>query len=210
MTSPRAAGALVAEALAFAERIGHGLTLWTRQHGDEDLDDAAARAGFADLGTSPEMVIEDPIHVVWPGPPAGTETRLIRDAAGLSRLIEVNGAAFADLEADPAVWQAAYPDLSSITGDDVVGVLAATADGIGGAGVGYLHGGVGELIHVGTHPAFRRKGIATAVTLALSQELCRRGADLLSLQATPFGEPVYRRLGFREIGSYRWWRSPGG
>ena len=38
-----------------------------------------------------------------------------------------------------------------LTGDVVVGVLAATADGIGGAGVGYLYGGVGELIYVGTH-----------------------------------------------------------
>ena len=92
----------------------------------------------------------------------------------------------------------------------MVGVLAGTADGVGAAGVGYLHDGVGELIHIGTHPRFRRKGLGTAVTLALSEELCRRGADLLSLQAAPLGEPVYRRLGFRVIGGYRWWLVPGG
>ena len=203
------AGATVAESLAFAGELGHGITLWTRE-GESDLDAAATAAGFRDLGASPEMVVESPALVVWPAPPAGTGTHIVRDGPGLARLLEVERAAFADLDADPEVWTAAYPSFDAICGDDVVGILGATADGVGGAGVGYLHDGVGELIHIGTHPAFRRKGLATAVTIALAEELCRQGADLLSLQATPFGAPVYRRLGFREIGAYRWWLSPAG
>jgi predicted GNAT family acetyltransferase len=27
-------------------------------------------------------------------------------------------------------------------------------------------------------------------------------------QATSMGEPIYRRLGFEEIGRYRWWIAP--
>jgi ribosomal protein S18 acetylase RimI-like enzyme len=203
------AGALVEEALAFGATLGHGLMLWSRSSGDDDLEAAATAAGFRHVESTPEMVIEHPMDVVWPGAPAGTETRIVRDEAGLAALIAVVQAAFTDLGADPAVWPAAYPDLAAIASDDVVGVLAGTADGVGGAGVGYLHDGVGELVHIGTHPAHRHKGIGTAVTLALSEELCRRGADLLSLQAAPMGEPIYRRLGFREIGDYRWWLSPG-
>ena len=156
------------------------------------------------------MVVESPALVVWPAPPAGTETRIVREDAGLARLIEVEQAAFLGVGADPAAWTAAYPSLDAVTGDDVVAVLAGTPDGVGAAGVGYLHDGVGELIHIGTHPGFRRKGLATAVTIALAEELCRRGADLLSLQATQAGEPVYRPIGFRAIGGYRWWVSPEG
>jgi ribosomal protein S18 acetylase RimI-like enzyme len=199
---------LVAEALAFAGELGHGITLWTRGQGDADLEAAAAEARFREAAAFPQMVVEAPSLVVWPGPPPGTQTGIVREDAGLARLLEVTEAAFAELDAHPAVWRVAYPDLDAITGDDVVGVLGATDDGIGAAGVGYLHGGVGELIHIGTHPEFRRKGLGTAVTIALAEELIRRGADLLSLQAAPLGEPVYRRLGFREIGEYRMWLSP--
>jgi predicted GNAT family acetyltransferase len=71
--------------------------------------------------------------------------------------------------------------------------------------MGYLHDGVGELIHIGTHPRQRGRGLGTTVAVAVAEGLLRRGADVLSLQATPMGAPIYRRLGFSEIGRYRWW-----
>ena len=131
-----------------------------------------------------------------------------RDEAGLRRLLEVERVAFLELDADPAAWSAAYPSLDAITGEDVVGILGGDGDGVGAAGVGYLHDGVGELIHIGTHPGFRRKGLATAVTVALAEELCRRGATCCRSRRRRSGSPCTAGSGFREIGTYRWWLSP--
>jgi predicted acetyltransferase len=62
-----------------------------------------------------------------------------------------------------------------------------------------LHAEVAGIFAVATLAEARRRGIGTALTLVPLLEARRRGYRVSTLQATPMGFPVYRRLGFREV-----------
>lgn len=68
--------------------------------------------------------------------------------------------------------------------------------------------GVAGIFNVGVVPEARRRGIGAAVTAAA----CRLARDLgcrhAVLNATPAGEPVYRRLGFASLGEGQTWYLP--
>jgi GNAT superfamily N-acetyltransferase len=65
--------------------------------------------------------------------------------------------------------------------------------------------GVGGIGWVGTLPEEFGRGYGRAVTEAVIAEGFRRGACFMNLQASPMGEPMYRRMGFTTPTHYRWW-----
>jgi ribosomal protein S18 acetylase RimI-like enzyme len=66
----------------------------------------------------------------------------------------------------------------------------------------FVADGAAGLYDVAARPSHRRQGVGTAVVRAALSEAVRRGCDLAGLQASPEGLPVYRRLGFRECGTF--------
>jgi GNAT superfamily N-acetyltransferase len=64
-------------------------------------------------------------------------------------------------------------------------------------------GGVGFLGWVASRTEARGHGLAAACTASATNHALRDGADAVSLQASPMGEELYRRLGFEEIFAYR-------
>lgn len=97
----------------------------------------------------------------------------------------------------PAAATAATADLHAfvgrIDGEPVATALAAVAPDALSIGA------------VTTLPAWRRRGIGAAVTAAAVAAAPDRPA---TLTATPLGEPVYRRLGFRTVGTSATWHRP--
>jgi ribosomal protein S18 acetylase RimI-like enzyme len=63
----------------------------------------------------------------------------------------------------------------------------------------FFGGGVAGIYHVSTAPAYRRRGLGSAITTAALAEAHRRGYSVAILHATAAGYPVYRRLGFDEV-----------
>jgi GNAT superfamily N-acetyltransferase len=49
-----------------------------------------------------------------------------------------------------------------------------------------------------TEPAYRRRGLAKAVFVAILEWLEARGVKNIELHATPWGEPLYRSFGFKD------------
>ena len=69
--------------------------------------------------------------------------------------------------------------------------------------------GVAGIIAVATHPDWRGRGFGRALTAAAIEAGRQAGFDTASLMASDMGQPVYRRLGFEEVGRVRFLRWPG-
>jgi GNAT superfamily N-acetyltransferase len=70
----------------------------------------------------------------------------------------------------------------------------------------FLGGGSAGLYHLGTIAAARGRGVGAAITLAPLRDARARGYRVATLQATPMGYNLYRRVGFVEycrLGMYR-------
>jgi GNAT superfamily N-acetyltransferase len=68
----------------------------------------------------------------------------------------------------------------------------------------YMAHEVGGIGWVATRPDEFRRGYGRAITWAVIAEGLQRGARFMNLQASPMGEPMYRRMGFSTPTHYRW------
>lgn len=62
----------------------------------------------------------------------------------------------------------------------------------------FVHGNIGTVFNVYTTPEHRRRGLASKVMSALVADARARGLDLVELNATDEGYPLYRSLGFED------------
>ncbi|MGI5127911.1 GNAT family N-acetyltransferase [Pseudonocardia sp. CA-107938] len=69
----------------------------------------------------------------------------------------------------------------------------------------HRHGSDCGVYAVGTHPAWRRRGIGSALVEHVLAEARRAGARTASLQSTPMGLSLYTALGFTAVGRYEEW-----
>ncbi len=73
---------------------------------------------------------------------------------------------------------------------------AGTVRGTSGASV---YAREARVVFVNTHPDWRGRGIATALTAHALREARQAGAEQATLDATDLGRPVYTRLGFESV-----------
>jgi ribosomal protein S18 acetylase RimI-like enzyme len=72
------------------------------------------------------------------------------------------------------------------------------------AALAILSHGIAGIYWVGTLESHRRRGLGEACTRAVGNAAFARGAAAVVLQASRQGEPVYLRMGYREITRYVW------
>ena len=145
-----------------------------------------------------------------PAQPPDFEIRRVTTEASLYDFYRASRAGFADAEsasADspagedltkafvPSVACALDPDMAYFVGY-VEGKAAATA-GL------CRFGSIAEIIGISVVPTSRRRGLGAAITWAAVAEGVARGCTFAALTATPMGEPVYRRMGFQYVCTFR-------
>jgi ribosomal protein S18 acetylase RimI-like enzyme len=100
--------------------------------------------------------------------------------------------------------RAAIADLARLRSAPAFTNLLGLLDGVPVATAAAFHGPVaGEVQHVVTMAAARRRGIGAVLTAAAWAAIRGRGASAAVLTASPDGEGIYRRLGFRTVGTVR-------
>jgi hypothetical protein len=180
--------------------------VWERGTGGGPLGVLAAARGFTAVGDMPAMVIEEPIAG---DAPAGVEVRAVTDVAGFAEFLRVSQLAYAEAGLPDRVAASLFarPEVAIASSVLAVGRIGGEAVS---AALSITNGvtGVGGVYWVGTVPSGRRRGAADAVTRFVTNAAFEQGACIVSLQASEAGEPVYLRLGYREVGRYARWLSP--
>lgn len=69
----------------------------------------------------------------------------------------------------------------------------------------FIRDGVASINDIATHPAYRRRGIGTAMFEAALQCIHESGAGWCVLQASESGQPLYARQGFSALGTLDTW-----
>ena len=182
----------------FADR-GRGWSLGTTSWmgADDDLIEAAARRGLVEASSNPGMVCDRRLPEV--PPPDGTELRILTTEEDGTAFVAMLDLAYTSLGLPEGVLAATSAEPQRTPPPHAVAV-GAFDDGIlvSGAQVLFSHG-IAGVYAVGTAESARGRGLAELVTRTVTNIGFDGGAPYVTLQATSMGEPVYRRLGYREL-----------
>jgi GNAT superfamily N-acetyltransferase len=193
-----AAAQLLAYARAWFDARDRGYTLIVRASPpvkDDDLIAAAQGHGLSLRTTYHAMVrTAAPTEV---GQSSGAlSLRWVTDEVGIGDFVRVNSSAFATLDKPRGVLREILRSPAKLLSGPVETVVAYDQnEPIAAAQLLHAHG-VAGVYWVGVVREHRRKGLGSCITHAVVQRAFERGARILTLQASPGGEPMYRRLGF--------------
>jgi GNAT superfamily N-acetyltransferase len=182
-----------------SRRFSQPFFWWTGpQSSPGDLDDRLEAAGLPDAGRdSPGMANALADIDEERARPPGVAVEPAPDEAGL----ELWGRMFCGAHGAPPAAARAWIDAARRLGfhDLPWDCWLARIDGTPvGLGLSFLGGGVVGLYGIGTLPAARRRGVGSALTLVPMLKAREEGYAAAILHATPDGELLYPRLGFRE------------
>lgn len=199
---PLAADAFAAAAAGFL--LGPGVTaaVFVHREGDRELHEELIRRGFADYSQTPEMVCEARLDE---GEPADDVTvRLATSAEDVRAYAEIAGHAFRHLAIPEEITRDTIdrPDVMLESG---VVIALAELDGrtvAGACSVLVGESGDGYVGWVACLDDARGHGLGDVVTRRVTNEAFDRGASIVTLEASPFGESTYVRMGYRELYRY--------
>jgi GNAT superfamily N-acetyltransferase len=220
--SVAAADTRIAEISARFRRRAMPLSWWILPDSTpDDLEARLARAGFGHAQRLPAMAL-DLATLVNEGLPAGVAMDEVRDAEAYGPAVDVLIDAFqmpADLRepvigafgnlsagplAEPGVARSAAEPRAAEWADSAVAArtVVARLDGeVVGTALVVIDGPIAGIYNVGVRESARGRGIGRAVTAEVARIARATGCGLAILEASAIGAPVYRRLGFREVGT---------
>lgn len=154
------------------------------------------------VGEAPGMVLDKPIK--GRALPPRAELRWVKDGDGVQDFKQVVAESFQDLGLAREVSERYFAQAQRvITPYQILAVVylngepAATAHAL-------LSHGIAGIYWVGSIKKARGMGLAEYCTRAVGNAAFDLGARKVVLQASKFGEPVYLKMGYREITKYPW------
>jgi ribosomal protein S18 acetylase RimI-like enzyme len=193
---------LIERAQGFFGTRGRGFAVWTRagEPGDDDLIAACEGTGLQMVYEMPEMVLET--RVEERPAPDGIVLRRVASRDDVEDYWRVAASSYASLGFPPDVF-AFYEDDEGLRADGVAAFLARADDRPVGIAMTIVSHGVAGIYWVGCTEEARGRGLGWSVTAAAVNAGFEMGAEIASLQASPMGESLYRRMGFETIYDYR-------
>ena len=181
-----------------AQGRGHTLAIGV---GDADLVDAAEAAGMILTGDSPQMVCD---ALSAPPPvPADVELRWVETVEDAERFVDVVEPAYCSIGATPGAVATSLAAPERLLEPHLSVVLAMLEDAPAATAVLLESHGIAGVYYVGTIETARGRGLGELVTQSVTERALSRGIPVVGLQASQMGEPIYRRMGYREIGRTR-------
>jgi ribosomal protein S18 acetylase RimI-like enzyme len=185
----------------FAPR-GHGYTFCAMMHRDADIAALLAVEGIGQMGNAPGMALDSRL-ADEPLPPGVTVER-VRGAQAAREFADVGGAAYATYGLPPKVALRQFADPAYFDQPHIAAFLARVGGAPAAAALVMLTHGVAGIYWVGTTPEARGRGLAATCTRIATNTGFDMGAGAAVLQASVMGEPIYLKMGYREITRYPW------
>ncbi|WP_327035102.1 GNAT family N-acetyltransferase [Micromonospora ureilytica] len=176
---------------------------WVGADSDEGTAEGLLERGAEQIADMPIMAV-DVTTVAEAAAPADLTIRTVVDPVGMREYVEAYAGPLG-ITGDLGIvvdreLGFAYPDVVRLAGT------------VGGRTVGTctlsLGTDVGALYCIATDPAFRRRGVATALTREALRITSESGRRIATLQSSAEGEPVYRQIGFDTVARYRLYQLP--
>lgn len=192
---------LLGRARGFFGTRRRGFAVWARAGTEEDRDLIAAleRAGLRKVFAMPEMVL-DRVPQPCP-PPEGVELRGVSSPQEAADYWDVAADAYAT-NGFPEEVLAFYDRSEGLWADGVAAFLAEVDGRPASIAMTIVNHGVAGIYWVGTRPEARGHGLGRVLTTAAVEAGLELGGELLSLQASPLGRPIYEQMGFETIYDY--------
>ena len=197
---------LFARSQAFYESTGNRFTLLTSEPKDADLAEAAEATGWLMAIEVPAMVCRSPIANLTL--PASASLRHADPRGDIEALRVVLRDGFASGDDEIAAVDTVFSSSAAIDEADTVAVIASVDGRDAAAAMVNVIDGMGYVGWVGTVPAFRRRGLGELVSRAATNAAFERGADIVALEASSMGLPLYARMGYETVGIDRIWLPP--
>ena len=163
------------------------------------VEEVLINAGFSVEGHLPLMTCDLGSAQILPTPP-GIELVLPASYADLLSTVTVQFEAYGDATPDPTAVNRLRNSLAA-GGIAVLARIAATGEPVGAGVCSVPSDQTTEIAGIGVRAAFRRRGVAGALTTRLVQEAFATGISLPFLMAAQETEArLYARAGFSAIG----------
>jgi ribosomal protein S18 acetylase RimI-like enzyme len=195
-------GELLERAQAFFTSRDRGFAVWARAGvaEDRDLVEAAEEAGLQQVYEMPEMVLgrraeEKPV-------PDGIELCRVESATDAGDYWKVATSAYKSIGFPPEIF-AFYENHDGLVAGNAAAFLAHLEGSPAGIAMTIVSHGVAGIYWVGATEEARGRGLGWTVTATAVNAGFDMGAEIASLQASPMGESLYRRMGFETIFDYR-------
>jgi GNAT superfamily N-acetyltransferase len=170
---------------------------------DDDLLEEAVEQGGTAGDADPLQMLLDLDSLGDPTVPSSIELRTVTDANGVADLAAVNRNASAVYGFAGDLFPTVFRELGTVLADDIEAVVAYERDRPVATAQVFFHGEIGYVGWVATSRKVMRRGLGTLVTHDVVARARQRGAELMSLMASPMGAPIYRRMGFVDVGWVR-------
>jgi GNAT superfamily N-acetyltransferase len=181
-------------------------TSWSihiRDHADKALEALCVQAGMIPFFDAPGMAVEQPF--ARQALPQNIELRKVSTVAGVIDFANVSTQSYQSLGMPTFVGDQIFASPERLLRPHHYLVVAYEADLPVSAAMMLLSHGIAGIYWVGTLASSRGKGLGAACVRDVANEAFLRGAGLVVLQASKFGAPLYRKMGFEEITRYPWY-----
>jgi ribosomal protein S18 acetylase RimI-like enzyme len=154
------------------------------------------------MAEAPGMVLDEPIK--GGAVPTGAELHWVDNDNGVQDFKRVVAEAFQDLSLPKEVSESYFAQAQRVLSPYSVLVVVYLKGEPAGAAMAMLSHGIAGIYWVGTIKKARGIGLAEYCTREVSNAAFALGARKVVLQASKFGEPVYLKIGYRELTRYPW------
>jgi len=197
---------LISQAKEFFAKRKRSFTIIVRAHIDKDLLDQCKELSLFQVSNLPGMFIEG---LLEDRPlPDGVTLQHVTSEGMVNDFAEVVGLSYTTLGLPEAVGRSMFSAPSAFLAPHLYAVVAYRDNKPASCALALMSHSIAGIYYVGTVEAARGMGLAEHCTRAVGNAAFKLGARCVILQASLYGEPVYKRMGYKEFTRYPWFICP--